>query len=231
MVSLMVNDVSAGADEGVAQPAITWEKDGPPIVRILGSSLRRAAARPDVAKHLRAMRGRVALSSTVDPQAATIHFDRGAINLTHGVHRDADVLIRADLNTLGRPGAPKPRVTGAVRHPRLALGVAKALDSPPPGEWPAAVDELWAWAAGRGGRPDLLRVVCTDDGAEHVVGQAGGTRVEVHGPAWALTGVFTGGDHVGAALLEGRVWAVGDLPVLSSFVGVLTGFMLGEDGR
>jgi hypothetical protein len=42
--------------------------------------------------------------------------------------------------------------------------------------------------------------------------------------------VFTGADHLGAALLEGRVQVLGDLPELSRFVGLLTRFMLGEDG-
>jgi hypothetical protein len=221
-------DVSE-ANDSERGATVTWETDPPPIVRILGSSLRRAATRPSVFKHLRGMRGRVALCSTVDPQAATMHFDHGSVHVTHGLHPQADIIIRADVNTMGRPDAPKPKVSGAIRHPRLAFGVAKVLGSAPPGGWPTAVDELWRWATDQVGCPDRLRVVCTDDGGEHVVGKAGGTQVEVHGPAWALEGVFTGGDHLGAALIEGRLRAVGDLPVLSPFIGVLTRFMLGED--
>ena len=131
---------------------------------------------------------------------------------------------------MGRPGSPKPRVSGAARHPLLAVGVGKVLDSGPSGGWVGAVDELWSWAAGDPGRPGLLRVVCIDDGVEHVVGQPGATTVEVHGPAWALLSVFTGADHLGAALLEGRVQAVADFGLMSTFIGVLTRFMLGEEG-
>jgi hypothetical protein len=174
------------------------------------------------------LKGRVALRSTTDPQAATIHFEKGAVSVAHGVHPDADVVISADLNTMGRPGAPKPKVKGALAHLGLALGVAKILDPPTPGGWAGAVDQFWAWAAGRPGRPDQLRVVCTDDGREHIVGEPGGTVVELHGAGWALLNVFTGGDHLGAALLEQRVQMVAPIPVASPFIGLVTTLMLGE---
>jgi hypothetical protein len=212
-------------------PTITQEEDAPPIVRILAASLRRAAARPDVAKRVGRLQGRVALRSTVGPQAATIEFSRGAVHVTHGVARNADLVIAGDLDTMGRPGAPKPKISGVARHPLLAVGVSKVLDAPPPGGWPAAVDDFWSWAHDENGRPQLLRVVCTDDGGEHTVGQPGGSRVEVHGPAWALLAVFTGGDHLGAAVLEGRVQVVADFSELSRLVGVLTRYMLGDEGR
>jgi len=204
--------------------------DAPPIVRILGASLSRAAAQPRVAKEMRRLRGRVALRSTTGPQAATIDFAGGVVRVTHGVAPDVAVLIEADLNTMGRPEAAKPKVTGVVLHPRLAMGAGKVLDARPPGGWRSAVDALWDWAQTQDGRPGLLRVVCSDDGGEHVIGRPGGTRVEVHGPDWALLGVFTGADHLGAAVLEGRVRVLADLPVFSRFVGVLTRFMFGGEG-
>jgi hypothetical protein len=208
--------------------AITTEDHGPPIVHILGGTLRRATAQPKVARTMAKLKGSVALKSTVDPQAATIEFDRGTINITHGVRDDADLVISADLNTMGRPGAAKPKVKGAARHLGFALGVSKVLDAQPVGGWMGAVDDFWAWAADKPGRPDRLRVVCTDDGREHTVGSAGGTSVELHGPAWALTGVFTGGDHLAAAVLEHRVQIVADFATLSRFTGVITKLMLGE---
>jgi hypothetical protein len=209
---------------------ITREDDAPPLVCVIHASLRRAAARPEVAERMNRLQGRAVLRSTVGPQAATIEFARGAVHVTHGVAAGADLVISGDLDTMGRPGAPKPKVAGVARHPRFALGVAKVLEDPPPGTWPEAVDEMWAWSEGQDGRPQLLRVVCTDDGVEHIVGEPGGSRVEVHGPAWALVGVFTGADHVGAAALEGRVRVVADLATLSTFVGVLSRFMLGDEG-
>jgi hypothetical protein len=209
-------------------PNITLEDHGPPIVRILGGTLRRAAAQPKLAKRMDKMSGRVALKSTTDPQAATIHFDKGNIRIDHGVHPAADVVISADLNTMGRPGAPKPKVKGAARHLGFALGVSKVLDPPTPGGWAGAADEFWSWAADKPGRPDYLRVVCTDDGEERTFGQPGGTTAELHGPAWALLAIFTGGDHLAAAVLEHRVKVVADFGTLSLFIGVITRLMLGE---
>lgn len=199
--------------------------------------MRRAAAQPALARRMDKLNGRVALRSTADPQSATIHFHKGDVHVTHGVHPDADVIISADLNTMGQPGAAKPKVSGAAKHLSFALGVAKVLDPPSPGGWSGAVDEFWRWAEGKPGLPDRLRVVCTDDGSERVFGepvgsgdrtQRAGTTVEVHGPAWALQSVFTGGDHLGAAVLENRVQVVSDFAVLSAFVGVVTKRMLGE---
>ena len=208
-------------------PRITVEDHGPPIVYILGATLQRAAAQPALAKRMDKLKGRVALRSTADPQAATIAFDKGDVRVTHGVDPAADVVIAADLNTMGRPGSPKPKVTGAVRHLGFALGVSKVLDAATPGGWAGALDDFWQWAADKPGRPGTLRVVCTDDGTERVVG-SGAPVIEMHGPAWALESVFNGGDHLGAAVLEGRVQMVAGFGELSAFVGVVTRRMLGE---
>jgi hypothetical protein len=179
---------------GTSEPCVSWDEDGPQIVRILGASLRRAAKQPRRAVEMCRLRGRVAIRSTVDPQSATIRFDRGSVHVTRGVAGDADIIVAANLNAMGRPGSRKPRVSGAIRHPRLALGVSRVLDAPPPGGWPAAVDELWDWSRSDDGRPQLLRVVDADDGREHTVGQPGGTRVGCTGRAgryWACSPVLT----------------------------------------
>ncbi|MBA3655455.1 MAG: SCP2 sterol-binding domain-containing protein [Actinobacteria bacterium] len=210
-------------------PTITLEEHGPPIVRILGGTLRRAAAQPKLARRMDKMKGRVALRSTTDPQAVTIAFDHGTVHVTHGADPKADVTISADLNTMGRPGAPKPKVTGAARHLNFALGVSKVLDPPTPGGWSDAVREFWVWAADKRGVPDHLRVVCTDDGTELDLGAPGGTSIELHGPAWALLAIFTGGDHLAAAVLERRVQVVADFAALSRFTGVITQLMLGGE--
>jgi hypothetical protein len=73
-----------------------------------------------------------------------------------------------------------------------------------------------------------LRVVDTGDGSERVVGAPGGTSVEIHGPAWALLAIFTGNDHLAAAVLEHRVQIVADFPALSRFTGLISTLMLGE---
>jgi hypothetical protein len=213
-------------------PDISVGDDAPPIVRILGVTLRRAASDPSLARRMDRLKGRVALRSTTDPQAATIRFDRGTVTVTPGVHADADVVISADLNTMGRPGAPKPKVAGALTHLRLALGAGKVLDPPVAGGWEGAAQEFWTWSEGRRGRPSRLQVVCTDDGRACVFGdaEAGDPRaMEIHGPGWALIAAFTGGDHLGAAVLEQRLQGVATLPVLSEFIGLASDRMFGED--
>ncbi len=210
---------------------ITREDDAPPIVCVIHASLRRAASRPEVAERMNRLQGRAVLRSTVGPQAATIDFARGSVHVTHGVAADADLVISGDLDTMGRPAIAQAEGEPASPAIRGSPSVSpRCWRRHRPETWPEAVDELWSWAEGQDGRPDLLRVVCTDDGVEHVVGEPGGSRVEVHGPAWALLGVFTGADHVGAAALEGRVRVVAELAVLSTFVGVLARFMLGDEG-
>ena len=216
-----------------AVPTITLEDDPAPIVRILGVTLRRSATHPQLAQTMDGMHGRVALTSTKDPQAATITFDKGRITIAHGVHPDTDITIAADLETMGQPGAPKPKVKGAVAHPKLALGVSKVLEPPVDGGWRGAAREFWEWSDGRPGRPSSLRIVCTDDnGAEERFGDSdpeSKSGFEVHGPGWALTAVLTGADHLGAAALAGRIQGVGDFPTMNRLIGLLTKRMLGDD--
>ena len=208
---------------------IRLEEDAPPIVRVLGVTLRRAAADPNLASTLDGMHGRVALRCTVDPQAATITFARGAVDVRQGADPDADVTIEADLNTMGRPGAAKPKVKGAVAHPKLALAVSKVLDPPVHGGWRGAAAEFWSWAEHRPGRPPSLRVVRTDgEGGEVVLGEPNRRGFELHGPEWALIAVLTGGDHLGSAAIEGRVKGVGSFATMNRMVGLVTQRMLGE---
>jgi hypothetical protein len=152
------------------------------------------------------------------------------VHVTHGVAPDADVVISLDFNTLGQPGASKPRVSGAARHPAFALAVSKVLEPPAPGGWRGAVDEFWNWAQHQAGCPSSLRVVCSDDDSEVLKANPGAppSPLEVHGPTWALLNVFTGGDHAGLALLEGRIRAVGDFPALTEFTGLITRVLLGD---
>jgi hypothetical protein len=210
-------------------PTITLEDDPVPIVRVLGVTLGRAAANPALAQTMDGMQGRVVLRSTTDPQAVTVTFAKGHVTVAHGADPGAELTISADLETMGHPGAPKPKVKGAVSHPKLALAASKVLDPPVEGGWRGAAHDFWAWAGGRAGCPPSLRLVCTDEGGELHVGAPEGDGFEIHGPAWALTAVLTGQDHVGAAALAGRVQAVGDFPTLNRLVGLLTRRMLGDD--
>lgn len=222
-------------------PTITLEDDATPIVRILAVTLRRAAADPGLAATMDQLQGRVALASAADAQAATIVFDKGRIDVRHGADPRAELTITANLDTMGQPGGSKPKVKGAVAHPKLALGAAKVLDPPVPGGWRGAAQRFWDWADGRRNRPTALRIVCTgnDDAGELRLGQPatnGATNdaddpeaIEVHGEAPALTALFTGADHPAQSAIAGRIRIVGAFPAFNRLIGLMTDHMLGRD--
>jgi hypothetical protein len=196
---------------------IALEDDPTPLVRILGATLRRSARDPALATRMRGMRGVVALKSSVDPQAVTMRFDKGRVALERGVAADSGVVIEADLTKLNEPDAPKPKVRGAAKHPKLALAVSKVLE-PPAGPWQAEARAFWDFAHDHPRMPATLLVVCTDDGARLVLGD-GEPEYELHGSARALNSVFTGGSVLGEDLLNGKLCAVGSLQHLAELTG------------
>jgi hypothetical protein len=175
---------------------------------------------------MRAARGAVALRSTVDPQAATIRSRSGRVHVERGVADDADVTVAVDVLRMREPDAPRPKVSGALVHPRLALTAAKVLD-PPADPWPLEAERFWAFASTRPGAPAGLRVVSTDDGRVASFG-ASPAPYEIHGPAHRLTVLFTGGSVLGQDLLDGRLHAVGSLAHLAELTGCTVDWMLGR---
>jgi hypothetical protein len=196
---------------------ILLEPDPPPLVRIMATTLRRAAADPKLSGVLAKMQGVAALRSVSDPQAATMRFERGTVRVERGVSPDAGVVIEADLATMNDPEPPKPKITGAARHPQFALALGKVLD-PPRGTWQEAAKGFWAFAAGAPGMPEALEVVNTDT-REHLLLGGGEPRAELHGPTHWLTVVLSGNSVLGEDILAGKVQFVGAL----QFVAILTG--------
>ena len=125
---------------------IEVEDDPTPMVLILAATLRRASRTEKLAETLRSARGSVALRSTTDPQAATIRFADGGARVERGAAADADVTIATDVNALADEHPPKPKVTGAARHPKLALAIGKLLE-PPIDPWPVEAERFWAFCA------------------------------------------------------------------------------------
>lgn len=196
---------------------IELEDDAPPIVRMLGVTLRRSAADPKLGATLAKMQGVAALKSATDPQAATLRFERGAVRIEPGVADDATVIIEADLATMNDPRPPKPKVSGAARHPQFALALGKVLE-PPRAAWPDAARAFWQFAAGHRGMPTALLVVCTDT-AESVVLGEGEPECELHGSAHWLGVALTGDSVLVEDILAERLAFVGEL----RHVAVLTG--------
>jgi hypothetical protein len=182
---------------------VVLEADATPLVLIIGTVLRRACADRAAGAKADRLRGVFALRSAKDPQAVTMRFDRGRVELTRGVAADVDVVATVDLEAMSGPDAAKPKVTGALRHPRFALGVSKLLD-PPVQPWREHALAFWAFAEGYPRVPDRIVGVIT---------------YEIHGTAAALTSIFSGGSVFGQDVLEGKVYAVGTTEQLSVLTG------------
>ena len=209
------------------EPArVEVEPDPVPIVLILAATLRRAARTPKLAAAIGNLKGNVALRSTVDPQAATMRFGGGGVTVVRGVSGDADVIIAADINKLSDENPPKPKVTGAALHLKLALTVSKLLD-PPHGTWQEEAQRFFAYAIEHPGIPKSMRVVCTDDGSELTLGDSP-AEYELHGSQHALLNVFCGNSVIGQDLLDGKLFAVGKLAHLAELTGRSLAWMLGE---
>jgi hypothetical protein len=206
---------------------IDVEPDPVPIVLILAATLRRAARTPKLAAAIGRVKGNVALRSTVDPQSATMRFGNGGVTVVRGVSEDADVVIAADINTMADEKPPKPKVTGAARHLKLALTVGKLLE-PPHGTWQQEAQRFFTFATARPGVPNSMKVVCTDDGSELSLGTSP-AEYELHGSAHALLNVFCGNTVLGQDLLDGKLFAVGKLAHLAELTGRSLAWMLGGE--
>jgi hypothetical protein len=205
---------------------IDTEADPVPIVLILAATLRRAARTPRLAAAIGTTKGNVALRSTVDPQAATMRFGNGGVTVVRGVTADADVVIAADVNKLADEKPPKPRVSGAARHLKLALTVGKLLE-PPHGTWEEEAKRFFEFARQRPRAPRSMRVVCTDDGGSELALGEPPAEFELHGSEHALINVFCGNTVLGQDLLDGRLFAVGKLAHIAELTGASLSWMLG----
>jgi hypothetical protein len=196
---------------------IVLEDDATPLVRIIAAQLRRATADPALARKAEALHGVFALRSQKDPQAVTMRFDNGRVALSRGVAPDAQVVVTADLDNMSGPNAPKPKVSGGLRHLRLALGVSKLLD-PPSEPWQTHARAFWTFAQDTPNMPRHIRVVCLDDGKR---------PYEIHGSRTALVSVFSGSSVFGQDLLDGKLFACGTLRDTSVVTGCSIDWMLG----
>lgn len=188
--------------------AITTEADPTPLVLALANVVRRSqAANPaTVAK----LKGVAVVRSMNDPQAVTLRFASGDVHVEHGAAADAGVSIAMDFDLDGLPGAPKPKVSGALRHLRFALGLAKVLEPPPP-DLATATAEFWAATHHLHDMPSGLRVQATDTGE---FGEAGDDSTEIYemsGPADRLIRVLTGQSPALLEVQEGRCFVRGSL--------------------
>lgn len=214
--------------ENLAPPTsiVETEDDPTPIVMILATTLRRAEQTPKLAAMMAKAKGNVALRSTVDPQAATIRFNRGRVTVVRGVASDTHVTIATDINRMSDEDAPKPKISGAATHLRLALTAGKVLE-PPTGTWQEEGVRFWAYVSAHPDSPKGLHVVCLDDGSETTFGPTP-PEYEIHGTAHRLTALFTGNIVFGEDVLGGKLYGVGSLRHLAELTGRSLSFMMGR---
>ncbi len=205
---------------------VETEDDPTPIVMILATTLRRAEQTPKLAAMMARAKGNVALRSTVDPQAATIRFERGRVKVVRGVAPDTHVTIATDVNRMSDEDAPKPKVRGAALHLQLALTAGKVLE-PPTGTWQEEGSRFWTYVTAHPESPKGLRVVCLDDRTEATFGTAP-AEYEIHGTAHRLSALFTGNTVFGEDLLGGKLYGVGSLRHTAELTGRSLAFMMGR---
>jgi hypothetical protein len=205
---------------------VETEDDPTPIVLIVAATLRRSEHTPKLAEMMRKAKGIVALRSTVDPQAATIRFAEGRVRVERGVAEDADVIITTDVNRMADERPPKPKVSGAATHPRLALTAAKVLE-PPTGTWQDEARAFWARVSASGTGPKGLRIVCTDRPAEVTFGETP-AEFEIHGTDHRLLAMLSGNTVFGQEVFDGHLHSVGTLRHLAELTGVSIDLMTGR---
>ena len=192
---------------------IRIEDDATPIVRLIGRTLRTSADAGHALAVLQRSAATVAVRSHETPQAATISFGGGVVEVSSGVFVEVDATTVVDLNGRFAPvGAPEGDAD-------LAADVLLAL-SPPLPDWQAAAEHFWKASRSVAGIPDMLIAVTEGpEGIEQLVIGEGETHYVIAGAPETLAGVFSGADDLFAVLASGVLGIQGTLSQLSVMIG------------
>ncbi|GGU35383.1 hypothetical protein [Nocardioides albus] len=188
---------------------VAIEDDATPLVRLIGRTLTRASGQGLPAGDLTAgLVGTVAIRSHDTPQAATVTFGAGVVEVTSGVFVEPDATLVVDLH------ARFALTEEPAGDADLAARGQRALRPPLP-HWRDAAVRFWEITRDIAGIPDVLIVEAAGpDGPEPGRFGEGTTTYLVAGPADLLAGVFTGADDF-LASLDAGVQVQGTLSQLS----------------
>ena len=179
------------------QTRVLVEEDATPLARLVGRTLRDAVRRGHAAKVLARAAGVVAVRSHDTPQAATVSFGDGGVEVTSGVLVEPDATVVVDLN------ARCAAIEGPVGDAGLGSDMLLALTPPVP-HWREAAERFWEVTREIRGIPDVLVVdAFGSDGTEHARFGTGEESYLIAGPADLLAGVFSGADDFLASLAAG----------------------------
>lgn len=182
--------------EGPPSP-IAIEDDASPIVRLIGRTLRDSSRIGHAHEVLGQSVGTVVVRSHDTPQAATIVFDGGTVEVTSGVLVEPDATVIVDLHARF---ASAQESTGDAA---LAAGTLHALRPPLP-HWREAAQHFREVTRGIPGIPEVLTVdAIGPDGSERGQFGDGSTEYLMAGPPDLLSGVFSGADDFLASLAAG----------------------------
>ena len=207
----------------MSEVSVELEPDAVPIVRVMGALVRRSLRDEALAAKVAKLDGVAAVQSATDPQAVSFRFQRGSLHLSRGVAADVDVTITADLDD---PDA-KPKLSGAVRRPQLAMTVGKLLE-PPVGSWEDEAETFLSAALQDPICPRPIRLVSTDSGRSRQWGGDGEPAIEIHATDDELASCAAGQNVIAERLLEGHLTVVGDLRDLSVLTKFNIAHLFGE---
>lgn len=202
--------------------AIEMEDDPVPIVKIIAAQFRRSSRHPEFARAASRFNGTFALASTTDPQSVTVQGSNGRLMVRHGVTDDAKLVVRLDFN---KPDE-KPTIDGLWRHPLLALSVSKLMESYDK-NWTDCANQFWERASRVPGMPRAIRLRCSDENRELVLGE-GEPQVLLVGTANQLASLLGGSTVFVLAAMDGQIKIDGSFEHLAILSEVTKDMMLGE---
>lgn len=197
-----------------ASADVRIEDDAIPIVRLIGRTLRDSLRAGHAVEEIENLKAVVALRSHDTPQAATIVFADGTIDVSSGAPEQADATLTVNLNARFALAGDQVGADGVISAVLLAL-------TPPLVDWREAAASFWTTARSMRGIPDVLVAIAAepDGGIEPLVLGEGDSQYLIAGPPDVLAGVFTGADDFVAALFSGVVGIRGTLSQLSVMTG------------
>jgi hypothetical protein len=182
-------------------PLIELEDDPVPIVMIIGAQLKRAMSSKSHRKIVAELDGCFALSSTTDPQKASVTISNGVISLRRGISPDAKIVIHLDFDNLSE----KPRIERLLRHPLFAIQVGKLLE-PPLQNWINEAKAYWAQVSDYPRMPATIKFISTTDNNELTLGDVDQTpEVIVSGDPAVLLEIVNGGLVFIEASMTGKI--------------------------
>jgi hypothetical protein len=197
----------------VAAVDIRIEDDAPPLVRLIGRTLRDSHRLGYARAELTRTSGTAAVRSHDTPQAATIAFGPTGIDVSSGVLVEPDATVTVDLNARFAPTAE------AEGDADLAVGVLHALTPPVP-TWRDAAQRFWQRTRSLPGMPETLVVVTEGPaGLDQLVLGDGPSQYVIASDPNSLAGIFSGADDLVAVLSSGALGLQGTMSQLSVMAG------------